>query len=104
MPSSRGPGAAPPSPGACCASSCAAAGTRRPRSSGERAVITACALPGIPEVRAGDEPAALIARALEDPAVPDLTPDAVLVVAHKLISKAEGRTRSLSATTVTPRA
>jgi coenzyme F420-0:L-glutamate ligase / coenzyme F420-1:gamma-L-glutamate ligase len=55
--------------------------------------ITAVALDGLPEIRAGDEPAALIAAALGSaaPAQSD-----VLVVAHKFISKAEGRTRRLS--------
>jgi coenzyme F420-0:L-glutamate ligase/coenzyme F420-1:gamma-L-glutamate ligase len=56
-------------------------------------VITARALTGLPEVRAGDDPAALIAAAMSDggPAADD-----VLVIAHKLISKAEGRIRRLS--------
>jgi coenzyme F420-0:L-glutamate ligase/coenzyme F420-1:gamma-L-glutamate ligase len=67
-------------------------------------VVTACALPGIPEVRAGDEPAQLIADALARPQAPALGDDTVLVVAHKLISKAEGRTRALAQVTVSPRA
>ena len=67
-------------------------------------MVTACALPGIPEVRAGDEPAQLIVDALAAPHAPTLDDDAVLVVAHKLISKAEGRTRALAQVTVTPRA
>jgi coenzyme F420-0:L-glutamate ligase/coenzyme F420-1:gamma-L-glutamate ligase len=58
----------------------------------------------VPEVRAGDEPAALIAYALARPEAPALTVDAVLVVAHKLISKAEGRTRALADVAVSPRA
>jgi coenzyme F420-0:L-glutamate ligase / coenzyme F420-1:gamma-L-glutamate ligase len=55
--------------------------------------ITAVALDGLPEIRAGDDPAALIAAAMASatPASAD-----VLVVAHKFISKAEGRTRRLS--------
>jgi coenzyme F420-0:L-glutamate ligase / coenzyme F420-1:gamma-L-glutamate ligase len=66
-------------------------------------VITARALTGLPEVRAGDDPAALIAAAMptDTPAASD---DDVLVVAHKLISKAEGRTRRLSEVTVSERA
>jgi coenzyme F420-0:L-glutamate ligase/coenzyme F420-1:gamma-L-glutamate ligase len=67
-------------------------------------VITAAALSGIPEVRAGAEPAALLADALARPGAPVLVPGAVLVVAHKLISKAEGRTRRLSEVTPSPRA
>jgi coenzyme F420-0:L-glutamate ligase / coenzyme F420-1:gamma-L-glutamate ligase len=57
-------------------------------------MIAATALEGIPEVRAGDDPAALIATALDHQ---PLSEQDVLVVAHKLISKAEGRTRRLSA-------
>jgi coenzyme F420-0:L-glutamate ligase/coenzyme F420-1:gamma-L-glutamate ligase len=56
-------------------------------------LITAEALEGLPEVRAGDEPAALIAAAMPAGAP---SPGDVLVVAHKFISKAEGRTRTLS--------
>jgi coenzyme F420-0:L-glutamate ligase / coenzyme F420-1:gamma-L-glutamate ligase len=66
-------------------------------------VITARALTGIPEVQDGDEPAELIAAALA--ASGDHTEaDDVLVVAHKLISKAEGRTRRLSEVVVGERA
>jgi coenzyme F420-0:L-glutamate ligase/coenzyme F420-1:gamma-L-glutamate ligase len=67
-------------------------------------VISAAALPGIPEVRAGDDPAALVADALARPGAPALEAGTVLVVAHKLISKAEGRTRRLSDVTPSPRA
>ncbi len=51
------------------------------------------ALEGLPEIRPGDDLAQLIARAM-----PAGAPDAadVLVVAHKVVSKAEGRTRLLS--------
>jgi coenzyme F420-0:L-glutamate ligase/coenzyme F420-1:gamma-L-glutamate ligase len=64
-------------------------------------VITAQALAGLPEVRHGDDLAALIAAALPagSPA-----PDDVLVVAHKVVSKAEGRTRRLSEVSVGDRA
>jgi coenzyme F420-0:L-glutamate ligase/coenzyme F420-1:gamma-L-glutamate ligase len=67
------------------------------------AAITARALDGLPEVRAGDDPAALIAFAVSG-ARGERTPTPlgdgdVLVVAHKLISKAEGRTRRLSEVT-----
>jgi coenzyme F420-0:L-glutamate ligase / coenzyme F420-1:gamma-L-glutamate ligase len=67
-------------------------------------VIAATALEGIPEVRAGDEPAMLIADALARTGAATLGPGVVLVVAHKLISKAEGRTRRLSEVTVSDRA
>jgi coenzyme F420-0:L-glutamate ligase/coenzyme F420-1:gamma-L-glutamate ligase len=67
-------------------------------------VICAVALAGIPEARAGQEPAELIAAALARPGTPALDGGSVLVIAHKLISKAEGRVRSLAATPVTARA
>jgi coenzyme F420-0:L-glutamate ligase/coenzyme F420-1:gamma-L-glutamate ligase len=67
-------------------------------------MICATALDGIGEVRAGDEPAALVAGALARPGAPQLMSDGVLVVAHKLISKAEGRTRSLAQVAVSERA
>jgi coenzyme F420-0:L-glutamate ligase / coenzyme F420-1:gamma-L-glutamate ligase len=64
-------------------------------------VITASALEGLPEIHNGQDPAALIAKAMPDgaPAAGD-----VLVVAHKFISKAEGRTRALSSVTPGERA
>ncbi|WP_135468073.1 coenzyme F420-0:L-glutamate ligase [Crenalkalicoccus roseus] len=59
------------------------------------------ALPGIPLVRAGDDLAALLAAALARAgAVPDARD--VLVVAQKIVSKAEGRMLDLA--TVTPSA
>jgi coenzyme F420-0:L-glutamate ligase / coenzyme F420-1:gamma-L-glutamate ligase len=63
--------------------------------------ITAVALDGLPEIRGGDDPAALIAAAMAAGAPADSD---VLVVAHKLISKAEGRTRRLSQVTPGDRA
>ena len=50
-------------------------------------------LPGLPEVRPGDDLAALLAAARLDP---PLGPGDVLVVAHKVVSKAEGRVRTLA--------
>jgi coenzyme F420-0:L-glutamate ligase / coenzyme F420-1:gamma-L-glutamate ligase len=47
--------------------------------------LTAAAVPGLPEVRAGDDLAALVA------ARADLRAGDVVVVAHKVVSKAEGR-------------
>jgi coenzyme F420-0:L-glutamate ligase/coenzyme F420-1:gamma-L-glutamate ligase len=64
-------------------------------------VITAQALAGLPEVRRGDDLAALIASALPAGAA---AADDVLVVAHKVVSKAEGRTRRLSEVTAGARA
>jgi coenzyme F420-0:L-glutamate ligase/coenzyme F420-1:gamma-L-glutamate ligase len=56
--------------------------------------LRADALPGIPEVRPGDDLAALLAAA------GDLRPTDVLAIAHKVVSKAEGRIVAL--TSVTP--
>jgi coenzyme F420-0:L-glutamate ligase/coenzyme F420-1:gamma-L-glutamate ligase len=53
-------------------------------------VLVAAALPGIPEVGAGDDLARLLAQAAGDFADGD-----VLVVAHKVVSKAEGRVVAL---------
>ena len=54
-------------------------------------MISAVPLPGIPEVRAGDDLAALLLQAAGPFAEGDL-----LVVAQKIVSKAEGRTVSLA--------
>jgi coenzyme F420-0:L-glutamate ligase / coenzyme F420-1:gamma-L-glutamate ligase len=56
-------------------------------------VLTLDALPGLPEVRPGDDLAALLAAA---PLDPPLGPGDVLVLAHKVVSKAEGRVRALA--------
>jgi coenzyme F420-0:L-glutamate ligase/coenzyme F420-1:gamma-L-glutamate ligase len=64
-------------------------------------VITATALEGLPEVRPGDDLAALIAAALTGH---DLSGGEILVIAHKVVSKAEARIRKLSAVTPTERA
>jgi coenzyme F420-0:L-glutamate ligase/coenzyme F420-1:gamma-L-glutamate ligase len=63
--------------------------------------IQAVALEGLPEIRAGDDLARLLAHAMlaGTPA-----PDDVLVLAHKVVSKAEGRTRRLSAVPASPEA
>ncbi len=55
--------------------------------------ISAVALDGLPEVRRGDDLARLIVAALP-PGAPD--DGDVIVLAHKVVSKAEGRTRSLA--------
>jgi coenzyme F420-0:L-glutamate ligase/coenzyme F420-1:gamma-L-glutamate ligase len=57
-------------------------------------MLSARALDGLPEVAAGDDLAALIAAAL--PAEYPLADGDVLVVAHKIVSKAEGRVRTLA--------
>jgi coenzyme F420-0:L-glutamate ligase/coenzyme F420-1:gamma-L-glutamate ligase len=64
-------------------------------------VISLIAVEGIPEVRAGDDLAALIAAALDAAGI-GLTDDDVLVVTQKVVSKAEGRVVELAS--VIPRA
>jgi coenzyme F420-0:L-glutamate ligase/coenzyme F420-1:gamma-L-glutamate ligase len=56
-------------------------------------MLTAAALAGLPEIEEGADLAALIAAAAQD----DLAREAgdVLVIAHKALSKAEGRVRAL---------
>lgn len=54
--------------------------------------LSAVALAGIPEVRAGDDLAALLAAALPE----DVGDGDVVAVAHKVVSKAEGRTRRIA--------
>jgi len=58
------------------------------------------ALPGLAEIRPGDDLGALLAAA----APADLASGDVLVVAHKVVSKAENRLRKLSEVTAGPRA
>ncbi len=63
--------------------------------------IGAVALAGVPEAHPGDDPAALLAAAMP---AGSPHPGDVLVVAHKLISKCEGRLRALGAVTPGSRA
>jgi coenzyme F420-0:L-glutamate ligase / coenzyme F420-1:gamma-L-glutamate ligase len=58
-------------------------------------MLTATALAGLPEVTPGDDLAGLIANTLgeNDEAI---APGDVLVIAHKIVSKAEGRIRRLA--------
>ena len=58
-------------------------------------MLTATALEGLPEVTLGDDLATLIAEAI-DRAQTQLQPGDVLVLAHKIVSKAEGRVRALA--------
>lgn len=64
-------------------------------------MICATALDGLPEVRAGDDLSALLHTALSGDGA---GPQDVLVLAHKVVSKAEGRTRRLSEVTPGERA
>jgi coenzyme F420-0:L-glutamate ligase/coenzyme F420-1:gamma-L-glutamate ligase len=54
--------------------------------------LSAQAVPGLPEVQAGDDLASLLAHAMPD----GLREGDVLVLAHKVVSKAEGRVRALA--------
>ncbi len=65
--------------------------------------LTLAALEGIPEVEPGDDIAGLIATALDADAT-TLTNGDVLVIAHKVVSKSEGRIRRLTEVEPTPRA
>jgi len=65
-------------------------------------VIAAEALPGLPEVRPGDDLAALLTAAAAP--LGGLAGDDVLAVAHKVVSKAEGRLVRLAAVTPGERA
>jgi coenzyme F420-0:L-glutamate ligase/coenzyme F420-1:gamma-L-glutamate ligase len=65
----------------------------RSRRERRRHLISLRAVPGLPEVRPGDDLAALL---------PPVAPDDIVVVSHKVVSKAEGRIIDLS--TVTPSA
>ena len=58
--------------------------------------LSAEPLPGLPEVRPGDDLAALLAAAAARLPHPGLEPGDVLAIAHKIVSKAEGRVRRLA--------
>jgi len=62
--------------------------------------LSASALEGVPEIAPGDDLASMIATAASTSGVGPLTSTDVVVVAHKIVSRAEGRTRSLA--TITP--
>lgn len=66
-------------------------------------MLSALALEGLPEIPAGADLAALVVEHLS-PAAGPLCDGDVLVVAHKAVSKAEGRTRRLDAVVVGERA
>jgi coenzyme F420-0:L-glutamate ligase/coenzyme F420-1:gamma-L-glutamate ligase len=65
-------------------------------------VIALDALPGLPEVRPGDDLAALLAAAGER--VGGFEPTDVVAIAHKVVSKAEGRIVALAGVSPGPRA
>ena len=65
--------------------------------------ISLIAVPGIPAIRPGDDLARILGDALEAAALRPRAQD-VLVVTHKIVSKAEGRYVSLADVTPSPRA
>jgi coenzyme F420-0:L-glutamate ligase/coenzyme F420-1:gamma-L-glutamate ligase len=65
--------------------------------------ITLTAIPGIPAIRAGDDLAHILGDALEAATLPPMQAD-VLVVTHKIVSKAESRYVALAEVTPSPRA
>ncbi len=68
-------------------------------------MITALPLDGLPEVVSGTDLAELISQGLaSQPAPETLRRGDVLVIAHKIVSKSEGRVRRLAEVTPTPRA
>ncbi len=66
--------------------------------------VRAEALPGLPEIDAGDDLAALLAAGAARLAEPGLAGGDVLVVAHKAVAKAEGRVVALADVAPGPRA
>jgi coenzyme F420-0:L-glutamate ligase/coenzyme F420-1:gamma-L-glutamate ligase len=67
-------------------------------------LLVAEPLPGIPEIRPGDDLAALLAAAAARLTEPGLLPSDVLTVAHKAVAKAEGRVVRLADVAPGPRA
>lgn len=65
--------------------------------------IEVIGVPGVPEVAEGDDVAALIARALRDARI-EVSDGDVVVVAQKIVSKAEGRVVKLDSVEPSPRA
>jgi coenzyme F420-0:L-glutamate ligase / coenzyme F420-1:gamma-L-glutamate ligase len=62
--------------------------------------VAVVAVEGLPEVRPGDDIAALIAERAHEP----ITAEDVVVIAHKVVSKSEGRIRALADVQPSPRA
>jgi coenzyme F420-0:L-glutamate ligase/coenzyme F420-1:gamma-L-glutamate ligase len=68
--------------------------------------LSAQSLPGLPEIRAGDDLAGLIVRALHDerPLAAPLHDGQIVAIAHKAVSKAEGAVVDLASVTPNERA
>jgi coenzyme F420-0:L-glutamate ligase/coenzyme F420-1:gamma-L-glutamate ligase len=69
----------------------------------EPPAVTLAAIPGIPAIRAGDDLARILGDALKAAGL-RLRDGDVLVVTHKVVSKAEGRSVALADVTPSPRA
>jgi coenzyme F420-0:L-glutamate ligase/coenzyme F420-1:gamma-L-glutamate ligase len=69
--------------------------TRSLKSEASSAHLAIFAIPGLPEIRAGDKLAELIARAARSVGI-SFEPGDILIVAQKIVSKAEGRLARLS--------
>ena len=66
--------------------------------------IRVIGLPGLPEIREGDDLAALIVSAIRLTNKVEIAERDVVVIAQKIVSKAEGRTVGLDSVTPSPRA
>jgi coenzyme F420-0:L-glutamate ligase / coenzyme F420-1:gamma-L-glutamate ligase len=67
------------------------------------ATLTLAALPGIPTIRPGDDLASILGDAIDAAGLEPRSGD-VLVVTHKIVSKAEGRSVALAGIAPSPRA
>ena len=67
------------------------------------ATLSIAALPGIPTIRPGDDLASILCDAIDAAGLEPRSGD-VLVVTHKIVSKAEGRTVALAGITPSPHA
>jgi coenzyme F420-0:L-glutamate ligase / coenzyme F420-1:gamma-L-glutamate ligase len=74
-----------------------------PRSRAGRSSLEVFVIPGLPEIRKGDKLARLIAQAAESAGIKFCDAD-ILVVAQKIVSKAEGQTVGLSSVKPSERA
>ena len=65
--------------------------------------ITLLPIQGLPEISFGDDLAAVLLQKLEDQGTPP-RPGDILVIAHKIVSKAEGRVVALEDISPSPEA
>jgi coenzyme F420-0:L-glutamate ligase/coenzyme F420-1:gamma-L-glutamate ligase len=71
--------------------------------SAEHRAVTLTVIPGIPDIQPGDDVASMIADTMTAAGLEPHDRD-VLVVSHKIVSKAEGRYRNLAQVSPSPRA